>query len=128
MAGALAILAQVAVTVAAPDTVALRGTVDVTVHVSARSSVAPIVSPPAFHPFVLLRSTVAQRVESDAQGPRAVADYRYTLVATREGTFSIAPFVARSGRELARSAALTLVVRPDSAARSRLPAIVTGTR
>lgn len=124
MLGALAMLAQLAITVNAPDTVALDGMADVRVSVTSRSGRLPVLSPPAFRPFLVVRAASSQRIESGPGGPRIVAEWRWSLAPTRDGTFNLPGFVARAGGETARTPVVRIVVRGGSPASARVPAIV----
>ena len=56
MIAGLLLFAQIAVTVTAPDTVALDGTAELSVRVAASGPTAATLLPPAFPSFVLVRT------------------------------------------------------------------------
>ena len=103
-------LAQLGIVASAPDTVPIDGYAEVHVRVTARGARAPSVTTPAFPAFLVLRQQSAQHLERDAGGAQMVSELQYTLVPTRAGTFTLPAFVARLGREVARSAPMTIVV------------------
>lgn len=104
------LLAQLGIVASAPDTVPIDGYAEVHVRVTARGARAPSVTTPAFPAFLVLRQQSAQHLERDAGGAQMVSELQYTLVPTRAGTFTLPAFVARLGREVARSAPMTIVV------------------
>ena len=125
MNAALAILAQLTITVSAPDTITLRDYAEVSVVVTSPSARSPLLTRPSFAPFLLVRSSSAQRLESGGpDGPYVVAEYRYGLAPTREGRFVIQPFVASASGARARSQPVVIVVRGAPAGVPAVPAIV----
>ena len=110
LAATALLLAQLGIAASAPDTVSIDGYAEVHVRVTARGARAPTVATPSFPAFLVLRQQSAQHLERDAGGARLVSELQYTLVPTRSGTFTIPAFVARLGRQTARSQPLTIVV------------------
>lgn len=121
MLAAALLLAQLGITASAPDTVSIDGYAEVQVRVTAPGARVPTVATPAFPAFLVLRQRSAQHLERDATGARMVSELNYTLVPTRAGTFTVPPFVARLGRQVARSSPLTIVVTGSG---SRTPGFV----
>ena len=124
----LALVAQLAIVAHAPDTVSACDAVEITVAVSAAGTSTPRVIVPSFTPFDVLRSTSTPHVQLDPRfGGSMIAEYRYVLTTEQVGTFTIPPFEARLGGEVARSQPLRVVVRgtraegvPTVVARARI--------
>ncbi|MDQ6887709.1 MAG: SH3 domain-containing protein [Gemmatimonadota bacterium] len=111
---ALAVFAQLQISVTATDTIALAGFADVRVRVRAPSMKELRLTPPSFRPFSLARATAAEKRDTDARGRALVlAEYHYILAPTREGTFVIPPFSARWGPQRAIAQPLRITVRRD---------------
>ncbi|MEJ7810940.1 MAG: BatD family protein [Gemmatimonadaceae bacterium] len=123
MLAALAIVAQLAVTATAPDSIALDGVAAVRVRVTSDRNAARLVTP-SFRPFVVVRSALSQSSESRRGASRYVADYEYTLAPTKAGVFRFGPFVATDDRATARGAAIRIVVRGNATAGGARPLIV----
>ena len=119
----LPLLAQLTISVSAPDTVAVLEPIVVTVEMTANGSRPPRLIPPDFRGFSVGRTSASTSVENDAAGSRVRVDIRYVLEASRPGDYLLQPFEARLGGDAARSRAMRIVVRgPTSAA---VPPIVT---
>lgn len=110
LAATALLLAQLGIVASAPDTVPIDGYAEIHVRVTARGAREPTITAPTFPSFLVLRQQSAQHLERDAGGARLVAELQYTLVPTRSGAFTIPAFIARLGRQTARSAPLTIVV------------------
>jgi tetratricopeptide (TPR) repeat protein len=129
MLAAALLLAQLGIVASAPDTISVDGYAEVQVRVTARGVRAPSITAPSFPSFLVLRQQSAQHLERDAGGARMVSEMQFTLVPTRAGSFTIPPFVARLGRDVARSQPLTLVVTGgEGPARGYVPEIVARAR
>ncbi len=123
---ALAIFAQLQISVTATDTIALTGFADVRVRVHAPNMRELKLSPPSFRPFSLARATGAEKREVDARGrPQLLAEYHYILAPTREGSFVIPPFSVRWGSQRAVAQALRITVRRDPHGGPAPPVVVT---
>ena len=107
----LPLLAQLTITVAAPDTVAVLEPIVVTVEMSAPSTRPPRLVPPDFAELSVGRTTASTYVERDGGTPRVHVEIRYILEAARPGEYVIAPFEARLGGESTRSRATRIFVR-----------------
>jgi hypothetical protein len=107
----LRLAAQIAVLAQAPDSVAACEAVDVTVQVRSAGRVVPSLSTPSLRPFDVLRHSLA-RVDYRPDGSGLQAEYRLTLVTDVPGQHPIPAFEARLGEQSARSAPLSLNVRP----------------
>ena len=68
MVGALLVMAQLAITVAAPDTVPVDSVAEVVVRVTSEGLNTATLTPMRFPHFTLLRSASSQRTEIDAGG------------------------------------------------------------
>lgn len=117
MIGAALILAQLAagavsVTAQAPRAAAACEAFAVVVTTRAAGHVAPVVSPPSFAPFQLVRRTSRPVVAFTPGGdPSIEVEHRYVLTTDRTGTFTIAPFTAELAGVAARSRPVTIVVQ-----------------
>ena len=128
MIGALVVIAQLSIVAHAPDTAAACDAIEVSVAVSAPGHVPPDIRAPSFAPFDVLRSSQTPHVTYDARGPGTVtAEYEYVITTDHLGTFSIAPFEARVGAEVARSRLMQIAVRPMSS-RTNVPTVVARAR
>ena len=128
MIGALLVVAQLSIVTHAPDTAAACDAIEVSVAVSAPGRVPPEIRAPSFSPFDILRSSPTPHVIYDARGPGTVtAEYQYVITTDHIGTFSIAPFEARSGSDVARSRLIQIAVRPMNS-RSNVPTVVARAR
>ncbi len=129
MFGTIAVLAQLAISVSATDTVALDGVAEITVRVTTSAGIASALVPPSFRPFMLVRHALSHQVEIDLHGQRRMlAEHRYSLAPTREGSVVLPPFVATAAGETIRSARVRIVVRRNPGGRGGRPAIVVRTR
>ena len=128
MIGALLVVAQLSIVTHAPDTAAACEAIEVSVAVSAPGHVPPEIRAPSFGPFDILRSSPTPHVTYDARGQGTVtAEYQYVITTDHLGIFSIAPFEARLGSQVARSRLLQIAVRPMSS-RSNVPTVVARAR
>ncbi len=116
------ILAQLAVTVTAPDTMRVNTTAEVHVRVVAPAGRTASLTPPSLRPFIVVRVQQSARTDPAMNG-RFVADYQYTLAASREGTYQIGAFVARTGA-LSASSSPTRIVVLGARGADRAPAII----
>ena len=128
MIGALLVVAQLSIVTHAPDTAAACDAIEISVAVSAPGHVPPDVRAPSFSPFDILRSSPTPHVTYDARGLGTVtAEYQYVIATDHLGTFSIAPFEARLGSQVARSRMMQIAVRPMNP-RSNVPIVVARAR
>ena len=124
MLGALAIAAQIAITVSAPDTVTACAPLSIHVSVDAPGTQAPRLVAPDFGAFSIVRlSTLPRRQRAAERGIASTDAYRYDITTPRTGNLVIPPFEARVGPEIVRSRPLHVVVRPATAD-TTLPDIV----
>ncbi len=123
------VLAQIAISAAAPDTVGMREPVTVSVRVSAPAAADARLTTPTFEAFTLLRSSFTSRVDSTwIGGVWRIDEYRYVLLASRPGRFRFGPFTVRDRVSTTRSATVDVVVRPQQAGTGGPPAIVQRSR
>ena len=121
----LRLAAQLAVVAQAPDSASACEAVDVSVVVRSSGRQIPTLVTPSLRPFDVLRHSLT-RVEYRADGTGLQAEYRVTLTTDQPGAHDIPAFEARAGNLTARSAPLSLNVRP---ARGRgRPAVVARAR
>ena len=107
----LPLLAQLTITVAAPDTVAVLEPIMLTVEMSAPSTRPPRLVPPDFAELGVGRTTASTYVERSSGTARVHVEIRYVLEASRPGEYVVGPFEARLGGESVRSRATRIVVR-----------------
>ncbi len=107
----LPLLAQLTITVAAPDTVAVLEPIMLTVEMSAPSTRPPRLVAPDFAALSVGRTTASTYVERDGGTARVHVEVRYVLEASRPGEYVVAPFEARLGGESVRSRAIRIFVR-----------------
>ena len=107
----LPLLAQLTITVAAPDTVGVLEPIMVTVEMSAPSTRPPRLVAPDFAELSVGRTTASTYVERDNGAARVHVEIRYVLEASRPGVYVIAPFEARLGGESVKSRATRVFVR-----------------
>jgi BatD DUF11 like domain len=120
---ALAVLAQMSVTAAAPETISVREPLTVTVRVAAPAIAHARLMAPSFSPLSYLRSSVTTRVDSTyIGGAWRVDEYRYVLVAPRAGRYTVGAFVVTDRGSTVRSRPLSVLVR--EAQESGVPAVV----
>ena len=121
----LPLLAQLTITVAAPDTVSVLEPIMLTVEMSAPSTRPPRLVAPDFGDLSVGRTTASTYVERSTGAARVHVEIRYVLEAARPGVYAVAPFEARLGGESARSRATRIVVRgPTGATGPTVPPIV----
>jgi hypothetical protein len=109
--GILGVVAQMAIVAHAPETVYACDAVDVTVAISAPGSSMPLLRPPPFQPFDVLRATEPRARFSRARST-ITTEYTFTLTTDRTGQFVIPSFEARLGELRAQSRPLTVTVFP----------------
>lgn len=107
----LPLLAQLTISVTAPDTVAVLEPIMLTVEMSAPSTRPPRLVAPDFAELSVGRTTASTYVERDGGTARVHVEIRYVLEASHPGEYVVAPFEARLGGESARSPAIRIVVR-----------------
>ena len=107
----LPLLAQLTITVAAPDTVAVLEPILLTVEMSAPSTRPPRLVAPDFAELGVGRTTASTYVERSSGTARVHVEIRYVLEASRPGEYFVGPFEARLGGESVRSRATRIVVR-----------------
>lgn len=111
MIGALLVVAQLAVTVSAPDTLSVGEPGTVTVEASAPGTVPPRVVAPSFYPLAGAYVGGEERVEIRGARMQSRSVYRYTLTGVAPGRYRLPPFRASLGGATARSRAWSVVVR-----------------
>ena len=121
----LRLAAQLAVVAHAPDSAAVCEAVDITVQVRASGRAVPTLQTPSLRPFDVLRHSLT-RVDYRADGAGLQAEYRVTITTDQAGQHALPSFEVRAGGESARSAALSINVRP-ARVRAR-PAVVARAR
>ncbi len=127
MLGGLLLLAQLQISVQAPDSVGACAPLSVTIRLRAPGAEAPALILPDFRPFGIVQSSARPRLETDSRrGVWVTDEYQYVLSTARAGTYVIPPFAARLGGESAHSMPLRItVVSPEQ---SGGPEIVTRAR
>ena len=124
MIAGLALLAQMTISVTVPDTVHAGTPFTLAATVQLNGTRLPQMRAPDFSPFIVVRSEAIPRFTRSSwlRTASVQAEYRYVLQTDRAGTFTLDPFVARLDGEVARTHALTIVVRASAA--PAVPAIV----
>ena len=124
MIAGLALLAQMTIAVTVPDTVTAGRPFSLVTTVSLSGTRLPQMRAPDFSPFVVVRSAAVPKFTRSTWMRTASieAEYQYVLQSDRVGTFTLDPFVARLDGNVARTHAITIVVRPGAA--PAIPAIV----
>lgn len=103
---------SVSVTAQAPRAAAACEAFAVVVTARATGHVAPVISPPSFAPFQLIRRTSRPVVSFTTGGdPSIEVEHRYVLTTERTGTFTLAPFVAELAGVAARSRPVSITVQ-----------------
>lgn len=111
MLGVLVLVAQLNVSVAAPDTVLACEAFTVNIVASGRGMSAPVLMPPAVAPLGIVSSRASSQTTSDAFGSRwTVTEIQLTLLVDRPGRYSIGPFEVRSGRTRVRTQRQRIIV------------------
>lgn len=123
MALLLPLLAQLTIAVSAPDTVAVREPIVLTVEMTAVGTRPPRLTAPDFGSITVGQTSASTHVESGSGISRVRVDIRYILEASRPGEYVIPPFEARLGGEVVRSRTLRIVVRGPTTV--TIPPIVT---
>lgn len=122
-----AAVAQLAITVQAPQRVSACEAVEVVVTTSAPTHVAPLLSAPSFAPFQLVRRTAHPAVTLSRDGEPAIrVVHRFVLTTVAAGTFVIPPFVVQSGGTVAQSRPLRIAVQASPGA--GVPSVVANAR
>ncbi|MDQ3996572.1 MAG: BatD family protein, partial [Gemmatimonadota bacterium] len=121
---AQALVVQLAIVAHAPATVAACEPVEVSIAVSASGTIAPRVLMPPLAPFELLRTTSRPNVSQGASGSKIMVEHKYVVTTDRVGSFTIPPFEAHLGGEVARSRSLRIEVQA-SREESGVPTVVT---
>ena len=98
MLGALLVLAQLNVTVAAPDTVRACDPFTISIVGTVRGAAPPVLAPPAVGPLTIVTSRASSQTTADVFGGRwSVTDVQLTVLTDRPGRYVVGPFEMRSG-------------------------------
>lgn len=119
------LIAQFAVTVTAPDSVAAGEPFTLVARVTASGLRPPRLIAPNVAPFTVMRSEMERTVQSSGwiRRPWVDIEYRYVMRAHRAGTYTIPPYTAELDGERARSRSVTIVVS-NAAPTAAVPEIV----
>jgi len=111
LAAPKAALAQLTVTVTAPDTVRACEPFDIQVVGSIRGGAAPRFIAPVVSPFTIVSSHATTQLSNDVFGRSfGISDVELTLLTDRPGRYTLPRFEMRSGRIRARGPSRTVVV------------------
>jgi hypothetical protein len=124
---ALALVAQLAIAVHAPDAAPACDAVEISVAASAPGSSGPEVIPPPFVGFDILRSTVSPHVRYSREQNLTTVEYSYVLTTDHTGVFTIPSFEARLGNAVSRSRPVQIAITPATG-RAPLPAVIARAR
>ena len=127
MIQALALVAQLAIAVHAPDAAPACDVVEVSVAVSAPGNGVPEVIPPSFGAFDILRSTVSPHVRFSREQNTTTVEYTYVLTTDHIGLYTIPSFEARLGNAVSRSRPVQTAITPATG-RPPLPAVIARAR
>ena len=123
---AVLLAAQLAIVAHAADTVGACEPLDLSVAVSAPGTALPTLTAPSFGPFDIMRATRTPQVQRDSRAvPSTMVEYRYLLVASQPGSYTIPAFEARDGNAVVRSAPIHVTV---TAGGSGTPTVLTRAR
>lgn len=106
------LVAQLAVTVTAPDSVAAGEPFTLVARVTASGLKPPRLIAPDVAPFTVVRSEMERTVQASGwmRRPWVDIEYRYVMRAHRAGTYRVPPFTAELNGERARSRSVTIAV------------------
>jgi hypothetical protein len=124
---ALALFAQLAIAVHAPDAATACDVVEVSVAASAPGNVSPEVIAPSFGVFDILRSTVSPHVRYSREQNTTTVEYSYVLTTDHVGVYTIPSFEARLGSAVSRSRPIEIAITPPTG-RMPLPAVIARAR
>lgn len=127
MIQALALVAQLAIAVHAPDAAPACDVVEVSVAASAPGNGIPQVIPPSFGGFDILRSTVSPHVRFSREQNTTTVEYTYVLTTDHIGVYTIPSFEARLGNAVSRSRPMQIAITPATG-RAPLPAVIARAR
>jgi hypothetical protein len=119
----LPLLAQLTISVSAPDTAAVLEPIILSVEMAATGARPPRLTAPEFRSFSVGQTSASTYMDRSRAGGRVHVDVRYVLEASRPGDYVIPPFEARLGNETARTRPLRIVVTGTTSV--AVPAIVT---
>ena len=123
----LALFAQLAIAVHAPDAAPACDAIEISVAVSAPGSGNPQVIPPPFGGFDILRSTVSPHVRYSREQNSTTVEYSYVLTTDHVGVYTIPSFEARLGNAVSRSRPVQIAITPATG-RPPLPAVIARAR
>jgi len=124
---ALALVAQLAIAVHAPDAAAACDVVEISVAASAPGNAGPQVIPPPFGGFDILRSTVSPHVRYSREQNTTTVEHTYVLTTDHIGVYTIPSFEARLGNVVSRSRPVQIAITPATG-RPPLPAVIARAR
>ena len=127
MIQALALVAQLAIVVHAPDAAPACDAVEISVAASAPGNTSPQVFAPSFGGFDILRSTVSPHVRYSREQNTTTAEYSYVLTTDHVGVFTIPSFEARLGNAVSRSRPVQIAITPATG-RPPLPTVIARAR
>jgi hypothetical protein len=124
---ALALFAQLAIAVHAPDAASACDVVEISVAASAPGNASPQVIPPSFGGFDILRSTVSPHVRYSREQNTTTVEYSYVLTNDHVGVYTIPSFEARLGNAVSRSRPVQIAITPATG-RPPVPAVIARAR
>jgi tetratricopeptide (TPR) repeat protein len=128
MLGALLMLAQLNVTVAAPDTVRACEPFTISIVGSVRGAAPPVLAPPAVGPLTIVTSRASSQTTADIFGGRwSVTDVQLSVLTDRPGRYVLGPFEMRAGKQRTRTRRATVVVVGENDS-SAIASVVTRAR
>ena len=128
MLAALFVLAQLNVSVAAPDTVRACEPFMISIVGSVRGAAPPTLVTPRVAPLTIVTSRASSQTTADVFGGRwSVTDVQLSVLTDRPGRYVVGPFEMRSGRYRTRTRRATIVVAGENDSNA-VAAVVTKAR
>ncbi|MFL5577070.1 MAG: hypothetical protein ACJ79S_13990 [Gemmatimonadaceae bacterium] len=122
------VVAQLAVTLHAPDTVALRTPGTVVVEASAPGAELPRITAPTGAAFQLVLTGASSRVTGTLGSRWNTVEQQYQLLARRVGPFTLPPFEVTTVTAATRTKPHRVLVRPANALLGAVPPVIAGAR
>ena len=124
MLAALLILAQLNVTVAAPDTVKACDPFTISIVGTVRGAAPPVLGPPAVGSLTIVTSRASSQTTADVFGGRwSVTDVQLSVLTDRPGRYAVGPFEMRAGRLRTRTRRAMIVVVGDNDSSAVAPVV-----
>lgn len=124
MLAALLVLAQLNVTVAAPDTVKACDPFTISIVGTVRGAAPPVLVQPTVGSLTIVTSRASSQTTADVFGGRwSVTDVQLSVLTDRPGRYVVGPFEMRSGRLRTRTRRTTIVVTGENDSSAVAPVV-----